>query len=443
MIRVLPLFLLLLLLAPPLAPLSADEDTSEELTGEALRDQVKRWIEELRSDTYAVREAARKGLKSHGPKARDLLEAAKDDEDPEVRRTIRTLLAADVRPPIRMPVQLVGGRIGQMGLVTLEKREWTVQEAFEALARQIGASFEVPERVRAKPVSIEAQDEPCFAVLRRLLAAVGLRMPRPFDAGGAAKLVLADGSPVPPWAAAGPLLVEVTEVSATVTLNARTMPKYALKLSVWWAPSVHVAQYEAPRVEVARDARGRSFKGGPSSSRISRFGVGQSTRSATMLLHVEPTTAEAGLKLDVLEILLPLAALQHDAVRVSLLDTGRLPICLDPQGEVAEPGADETVQFKSLEKSDDGRGYWIADVAATLVDDVAQRTVQAFHVIDDGRLERLWIYGGRSRAADGTVRLTARAHRVGLERPKGLVVKWFRREEAGRLRFRLADVPLR
>lgn len=445
--RLLPILLLLLtclLLPVPGRLARAEEDEpARALEGEELREQVRQWIADLRSDQYEVREAAREGLRTHGLKARDLLEAAQDDEDPEVRRTVRALLSGQPRPPVRIPMQVQDGKLQELGLVTLELEDAPLGQALDELGRQMGAHFEVPEEARSHRVTVQERDAPCFHVLRGLLAAGGLRMPKSFDAAGSVTLAPAGEEPVPPWAAAGPVLVEVVSVTATRTLDAVKPPRFALSLRVVWAPLVHIGQYEQPRPEVARGSLGGVFKAASDSRRSVRYGVGQYTRTASVQVHLEPTGPKDDPVLAVLELVLPIASLQHRRAEVRLRDTGRIPICLGPDGEPAEPDTDEAVQFQALDLSEDGRSQWVADITATLLDPVPQRTVQAFTADADGRLERLQIYGGRSRAADGTVRLTARGWRSGADKPEGLVVTWFRREDGGSLRFRLTDIPLR
>jgi hypothetical protein len=431
-----------LLLAAPLLPAGAEDEPEAPLSGEALREQVRRWIADLRSDEFTVREAAREGLKSHGSRARDLLEAAQDDEDPEVRRTVRALLGDTHGKPIRSATKARDRKIDRMGLVTLALKDAPLADALAKLGGQIGARFELPDDAKPRRVSLELRETPCFVALRALLEAGGLRMPRTFDATGTATLDLADGEPVPPWAAVGPVLVEVVEVTATRALDAVKPRRYALKLRVQWAPAFHVSQYEMPRVEIARDERGVVLKA-TGSSRSVRYGVGQYTRSATVQVHLEPTGTEVPETLAILDVVLPIASLQHGQAKVAVQDTARLPVCLGPDGKEAEPGTNEAVRFHSLEKSDDGRSQWVADISATLLDTVAQRTVQVFGTSAEERLDRLQIYGGRSRSADGTVRLTARNWRSGAEKPEGLVVTWFRREDTGDLKFRLKDIPLR
>lgn len=421
----------------------AEDEAPAALAGEALRKRVERWIGELRSDEFEVREAARAGLRQHGSAARDLLEAAKDDEDPEVRRTVRALLSDTRGNPARPSNPVQAGEIDTLGLVTLVLDDVPLEAALAEVGRQMGARFDVPADAKARRVSHTAKAQPCFAALRAVLEAGGVRMAKTFGATGRVALSEADDTPVPPWAAAGPLLVEIVEVSATRALDAVRPPRYALKLRVQWAPLVQVAQYELPRVEAARDEHGAEFKPTAGSRRSVRYGVGQSTRSATVQVHLEPSGSKPAETIATLTVELPIAGLQHDVTRVVLDDASRIPVCLGPDGAEAEPGTNESVRFHALDKSDDGRSQWVADLSATLLDPVPQRTVQVFMKDAQGRRERLPIYGGRSRSADGTVRLTARAWRSGTAKPAGLVVSWFRREEAGRLRFEFADVPLR
>lgn len=59
---------------------------------EVAEDQVRRWIADLASDEFAVREEATERLKKAGPVARRLLEEAAESKDPEVRFRARTAL---------------------------------------------------------------------------------------------------------------------------------------------------------------------------------------------------------------------------------------------------------------------------------------------------------------------------------------------------------------
>lgn len=410
-----------------------------------IRAKVAQWLQDLQADDFETRETARTQLKVHGAKARDLLEAARDHEDPEVRRTVRAILArAGSRPRTTMPAQVQDGRLDEMHLVDLDVAGVTLEAALEELGRRIGAHFKVPPSVREKKVTIRAKARPPFAVLRELLALGTLRMATPFDRNGLGRLVLADDAPVPPWTASGPVLVEVMEVTASRALNATRPPRHTLSLRVQWIPLIQVAQYEMPKLVKAEDSEGNAFVAGTLMARRASYGVGMTRRYADVQVHLTPSSEKCGNELASLEIHLPIASLHHDRRSVVLRDLERIPICLDRAGKEADPGTAETVAFESLKKSDDGRGQWVADLSATLASEVGQRTVQAALEHPDGRFHALYVAGGRSRAEDGTVRLTARAYSGGgPETPNSLHVSWFHRQDAGSLAIKLTKVPLR
>src|SRR5204862_4665018 len=65
---------------------------------EAMKKEVDRLLSEVASDKFETREAARKRLLSIARAARSALEARREDPDPEIRRTVRTLLEALGQP---------------------------------------------------------------------------------------------------------------------------------------------------------------------------------------------------------------------------------------------------------------------------------------------------------------------------------------------------------
>ncbi len=409
-----------------------------------IRGKVKQWLADLESDAFEVRETARTELRKHGNKARDLLEAAKDHADPEVRRTVRAILArVGSTRPVVSNAQVVDGSFDNVHPVSLDLENVKLEDALKALGEQIGARFRTPPSARIKKVSVKAKDMPPYAVLRDLIKQGGVRMAAPFDRAGRTSLVLADDSPVPPWTAAGPIMVEVLEVTSVRSLKAKTPTRYVLSMRMQWIPLVQIAQYRTPRVEKAVDAAGNRFVPGPHMARQVGYGVGTTRRYADLQVHVTPTSGKCGDALASIDLVLPITSFQHDVARVVLDDVGRIPICLDRAGKEADPGTNETVSFESLAESADRPGQWVADLAATLPSEVAQRTVQALLTQEDGRVHALYVAGGRSRSEDGTVRLTARVYGLGSSSPKSLHVAWFQRRDTGSIRVRLTDVPLR
>jgi len=435
-------FLVLLALICPHAVQAEDEPPPGAPAGD-VRERVQGWLRDLTSDAFKVREAARTGLQREGLRARDLLEAAAQAEDPEVRRTVAAILArapgvsrtpaADVRP----------GDFDTLGRVSLDLEDVPLEQALALLGARLGAHFELPEGAGTKKISVTLGEVPCFRALGALLKAGGLRMPAPFDAHGNGKLVAAaEDDPVVPSAVAGPVRVRVEEVSATRSFGASSAPRYVVKVRLDWAPFVQVTQYQTARVDAARDPDGKPYRPSPVMSRTVHRGVGARTRSATLDIHLIPGQEGCKPELGVLEVTLPLT-LRYDLAQVVLDDTARIPVALDVSGKLAGRGQDESVTFLSLLPSEQGEGQWIAEYAAVLKEETPQRTIQSFVREDDGRLTQLYVAGGRSRGADGTMRITARAYRGNKGKPKAIVVTWHRREEMGDLRFRLEGIPLR
>ncbi len=410
---------------------------------EELRAQVAAWLAELRSESFRVREAARRNLLARGLQARDLLEAAKDDPDPEVRRTVRAVLARAPARPTKAAAQVQPGDFRGIGRLTVKAQDERLADVVKRIDEAIGAQLELPEAQLEKPVTLSLTDAPCYDVIAALARATSTRPQQPFDRSGRMQLLATDGKIEPaPRAAAGPMQITVLEVAATRSFGVSTVPRYALKLRLEWAPFVQVQQYERPTIEVARDKDGKRFRATPAMSRGATYGVGSSTKHHTTTVHIEP--AEAGCKehLGALEVRVPMR-LRYDLATVTLADIAAVPTCLGADGKSAKPGTNESVQIHSIAEAEGGRGQWVVDFTATLVDESAQKTLQAYLIEADGTLRRVSVYGGRSIGADGTVRITARAYRGTTGKPKGLQVTWFRRQEQGSLRFRLEDIPLR
>lgn len=416
------LLLVVLLLFLVAGPARGEED---------VRADVARWIEDLRSDDFTTREAAREQLQAKGLQAADLLEAAQDDEDAEVRRTVRAILARAPKRVTPKAEQVPPGDFRSLGTISLVAEGRPLAEVLESLGRPVWAQLRVPERFAKAPVDVTLEDVPFFAALDRVLAPHDLIAPRAFDTLGAIPIEarLADVAPAP-WAASGPTRITVTEVSASRALGTNATRKYALTLELAWAPSVQVSQVQTPKLEVARDPDGKPYQATPAMNRIVNYGVSTSRRSHTFTLHVMPAAEDVTPALGVLELLLTLT-LRFDPIRVDFDATETLPQSKDG------------VTLHGIEAAEGGRGQYVVDFSAKLPDDVADRSLTAHVIEPDGRLSTLSVYGGRSRAADGTVRIRARAWRGNRGAPQRIRIAWHRREDRGTLRYRLTDVPLR
>jgi hypothetical protein len=441
--RVLGLLVACLCLGAPafLGPARAEAGAVPEETADAeVRDRVKALLDDLRSPSFAVRERARQGLERHGPRARDLIEAHRDDEDPEVRRTVRMLLSAMGRPaPVPEPTP---GDLSAVGIVSFS-REATPAELFAALGEPHGARFTLPEDHDPSPVSVTVDGMPFYAALEKLCGAMGLEAPDAFDASGMLELrVRAEAGEHAPWAAAGPLRVRVLEVSATRTLGAEPTRRYAVTLEMHWAPSVQVMQYGTPHEIVAEDAQGRTYRRSTMGPTNVVRGVSTSARQAAVTIHLEPDAEGAEERLAVLEFVLPLR-LRHDRRAVRFSDLEALPATLRADGAPADdPDAPGAVTLQRVVQPDGERGPWVADVSAVLPEASAQRSLQVALERDDGTLGPA-MGGSRSFSADGHIQLSARAYVRWESGPQAAIVTWHRREEEGEVSIRLEGVPLR
>jgi len=408
-----------------------------------IRKLVAGWLADLKAAGYEVREAARRNLRARGLEARDLLEAARDDPDPEVRRTVRAVLARAPGRTNEAPVSVKPGEFRGLGLITLHADDEALSSVLERLGKAIHGTLEPPEDLRSKKVNLDLARVPCFDAIHMLARLTKTRPQRPFDRAGKMMLVAADPAVVPgPRGAAGPMQMTLVEVAATRSFGTATLPHYALKLRLEWSPLVQVRQYDRPRVEVARDPDGKRYRGTAAMARNASYGVGSSVKQHLTTVYLEPAEADCALRLGALEVSVPMH-LQHDPAWVELRDLTKAPTCLGTDGKVAKAGTDESVQFHSVEEVAGTRGQWVVDFTATLLVEAARRSLQAFLVEEDGTLRQVSVYGGRSIGADGTVRITARTWRGTRGKPRGLRVTWFRREEEGSLRFRLENIPLR
>ena len=427
--------LVALLLALLGSPASADEAGDPALTGEALRLQVQRWIEGLRADDYAVREAARIGLKKYAPAAREQIEAAANDPDPEVRRTLRSVL-----DPARAsrPTTTKVDDLAHVGRVTFDYRDVPLPKALQAFGTAFGGRFVVPDTHKERRVTAKASAVPYFQGLALVLRPVGLQ-PEPFDRGGTSTLI--EGDPLAlPCGASGPIWVRVVGRQTTVRFGPnQPPPSYGIDLEVWWPPSVHCAQMRALRVEVARDGKGTAFTG-----RAARttYGIGTNTFRRALQVTVQAPNDAHGDKLTTLEVAVPLR-LQH-GVQSLRTEASAMPVVLGANGEpVPVLGADGSVAFRTLKAQENRPTTWVAEVAAVLRDELARQTAQVGMTSATGQPSARYIATSRSESADGILHLTARAYNIGKERPRAISLRWFTQEVEGQVRVRLENISLR
>ena len=434
---VLELLLLFLLFLPAAFEVRAGED-AEAPSAEEVRAQAEALLRDLRSPEFAVREAARKGLIALGPQVPELLERHRDDEDPEVRRTVRLLLERlgrdepeEARPP--------PGDLEALGRVSL-RAKGTVRFLLDTLSAGRSTSFLSPEDVGSGWVEVELEDVPFFEALETIAKAGGLAARAPFDAAGRMTLTWADPADLVPSSAAGPMRVTLAEVTSIRTLGAEAGRRYVVGLDLHWLPSVQLTQRRTPRDLVAVDAQGRGFKPG-GAMQDTTWGYSPSARSVRIDVELEPDDPQAIEHLEELSFTLPVR-LQHD--RQEIVFTGLADLELPVTRELPRtPGAGvDRVTLRAVDRPDGEQGPLVVDVLTQLQGKTAAGSLAIVLMYEDGTAQPAST-GSRFPSADGTLGLRARAWGRREELPVAIRVTWFRVEEEGKLAFTLSGVPLR
>ncbi len=405
-------------------------------------EQVRGWIADLASERYEVREQARQGLERWGREAPEVLRAHADDADPEVKRTLRALLARLETAVERVPATLAD--LTRVGLVRLEARGEPLGGLLDGLSASMGGLFQVPEEARQVAVTLALSDAPYFAAVEALAAQVGLEAPLPFD--GEALLTLAAPAPgvvAAPTASVGPLRVRALRIQASRPLAGAGPATHALTLEVQLAPCVQLVSYRPPRLVSALDAQGRRWRTAGTAEPPTTYGVGGDPRRVETLVSLEPSEPEAADRLARLELAFPMR-LRHERHELVFEPLEGLPRTLDEQGRASEAGKRGSVTLEAFGPAEGRNDAWTVELACVLTSVAARASVEAWLELDSGQRRRLWIAGGRSTtSADGRLRLVGRAHGVGPQRPRAVRVVWFERESEGEVALTLEDVPLR
>ncbi len=424
----------MLLLVPLASLLGAGESA-----GESPRERVAAWIADLRAEAYATREAARKALEAQGHLAPDLLQAHRDDPDPEVRRTVRLLLERMGRavtaeaPPAR---DLQG-----VGVVRLAG-QGTLRALFAALADAQGAQIGLPEGIddEAELTVESAETQPFFAALRSLGQRAGLVPAGAFDRSGRLEMIRGEAEPRP-WAAAGAMQVRVAEVTRTRVLPPRGSQRFAVGLDLEWSPAVQLVSWTTPEEIEASDPDGRPFLAGAAMRSRTTHGVSSNATRARLQIHLEPASEDVRSELAVLAFELPLR-IRHQPRELRFSADGELPRTASVEEALgADEANGERIVLEALEPPEAERGPWTVRLTAHLRGAIAQRSLDVRLERADGTLQPAYA-GSRFPSADGRLELTARAYGMGVEAPVALRVRWFAAEERGVLSFRLTDVPL-
>lgn len=438
------LLLASLILGARAGGLEAGEDRPPAAPG-ALGDvpaQVRGWIQELASESYEVREQARRGLECWGREAPEVLREFAEASDPEVRRTVRALLAKLETVVENVPP--AAADLSRIGLVRLAAHGEPLQVVLAALSASVGGRLRAPESLRAVPVTLALAEVPCFTAVEALATLLRLEAPGPFDAD--AVLLLApptEASTPAPTGAAGPVRVRATRVQVSRPLDASGPSTHALTLEIQLAPCVQLVSYRAPRVVAAVDANGRSWRSAGGADGATTFGVGGDPRRVDTMLTLEAGVVGAAERLERLEVGLELR-LRHERRELVFEGLEGLPRTLDEQGRAAEAGRKGSVTLEAVEAAEGRADAFTVELSCLLASAVARASVEPWVELSDGGRRRLWIVGGRSTtSADGRLRLVGRAHALGGSTVKAVGVVWFERESSGPLSVVLRDVPLR
>ena len=251
--------------------------------------QLDALVTRLSDDDWKAREKAQQDLTRFGPGAAPRLkEVLAGAKDPELRTRVEAILKLIEQNDATGPT-----------FVTLHLSAAPAALAFDELARQAGAKLETnPPGLLARdgiaPVTIDADRQPFWDVLRKLCGTCGVRPER--SGGGKLLLTGDDGS----WARrpavlSGPFLVTANE--AFVTRGVRFgAPKAAanppprpdpraqgvfdhaqVQLEAFFEPKLHGAAWSPGNVVSARDAGGLSLviPRGAEPRRRSTYGPGR------------------------------------------------------------------------------------------------------------------------------------------------------------------------
>jgi hypothetical protein len=404
--------------------------------------QVEAWIQDLASEQYEVREAARKGLERRGREAPDVLRAHADDTDAEVRRTVRGLLerlgSVSPAPPA------ASAEIARMGLVRLHVARRPLRDVLDELGSALGGSFVVDAESGKRAVSVDLEDVPYFVALEALADAAGLRAPSAFDTQGRLALVpAAEGQAEAASATAGPLRLKAARVAAARNLAGTEARTHTLTFDLHLAPCVQLVTYRTARVVKALDPAGRAWRTAGNPAAAMTHWVGSDTRRAELNVALEPAAEGAEERLATLELAVPLRV-RHERRAVRFAPLTGLPRTLDEQGKPAEAAARGSMTLASVTSAEGRKDTWLVDLSAVLSTATGRESVDAYLVTGDGAKWRVVTAGVRSTtSADGRVRLVGRCYGTGETPPAALEVVWFEREGEGEALFTLRDVPLR
>jgi hypothetical protein len=395
-------------------------------------------LRDAASDDYSVREAARARLERIAGRARPLLEARREDPDPEVRRTVESLLEGmgASEPPTPAP-----GALGRLGLVDF-RSEGPLAEALARWEREVGGRVQLAGEPPVAPAKVAVEGAPYFRALGDLLAASGLDVPEGFDEAGQAQAAARRDPAAPPGAASGPFRLDCEAVTTTRTFRPGVRPRHSLSLRLLWSPQVQVPSFQTPEVVRAVDERGGAFRG--ADGRGATYGLGGGRRLAGLQLTLDPEEGTEGDRVAVLEVSMRIRARHAPQEVVFGALAGEQPWPRSQTVPAADGRGATKVTLESFGPDPEREGWAMGVVTAVLARGVPPESVGAAVQTADGGRRALVELGSRVAGSDGVLRLTVRAPGLdGSSPPEAVRVFWWTREDDFAVPFRLENIPLR
>ena len=412
---------------------------AEDAADEGQRARIQGWLRDLRSDAFKVRRQAREGLLREGAKALDLLRPLVDDPDAEVRDVVqRVLRAARGEAPPEVP-----GALRLPWQVDLRVPEQSAFQRLQALASRYGGSFARVEGFEDETPLPAGHLRGSYAeVLESLMSAGKLVFAEPFDNTGRGLLGPRDeASPEVPRATAGPLIVDVQEVSVTRSLVAPGPPRYGLTLRIRWVPCVQVVQLMSPRIERAVDPQGVAFTPYRRTRQATNFGLG-----ATQTERTIPVTLVGGrghtATLQSLTLKIPVrmrAGRQRADFALRTDASGAL--VASREGE-QDPARDVRVA-RIAKQGSESRPQYVFDIEAEMPR-ARHAATTGFAVLTwaSGRRQRLHTVGQRRADQETTLRSSARAYGAKGDAPASLAFIWYEESLDHEAVVTLGPIPL-
>lgn len=419
--------------APAPAPPAVDEQT---------RRAVEKCLSDLASDDYAVREEARKRLAPLAAAARPILEARREDPDPEVRRVVRSLLDGTSRP--KEEASGPPADLSSVGFVTFAA-EGTLPDVLREWDSKCGGRFRLPGFAAGSTVAVAAVRRPYFEALDALLAQAKAETTEGFDEAGIAAVASANPSVAQPRAYWGPFRLDVESVHAIREFRSAGPLRYALKVQALWSPDVQVVLYTKPRGIRAVDSEGRTWQpvdrdGG------TRYGAGgvRRTLQDDLFATFEAPAGPAPERLEEVEVQ-GRFRVRYDRKELRYDEPAGLKLPAERTGG-GEDGIGTAVRatLESFGPDPGLKGWTQAALTVVLPKSVDPQAVSPRLDFPDGSARPMYDLQSRVIGSDGTLKMTVRASGgASDERPSALRLVWYVREGEATVPFVLKGIPLR